>query len=73
MKTKEASGEHLPLVNPLRMRKGYGSRFVSVYVCVCYHASYYIPRFYVVNKVPLLHVPDHKIGMVGQLSNHLLI
>ena len=58
MKTKEASGEHLPLVNPPRMREGYGSRFVSVYVCVCYHASYYIPRFYVVKKVPLWHVLD---------------
>ena len=30
------------------MRKGYGSC-----VCVCYRASYYIPRLYVENKVQL--------------------
>ena len=47
------------VINPRRMREGYGSRFVcvSVYlcvcVCVCYHTSCYIPRLYVENKVPL--------------------
>ena len=37
------------------MREGYGSHFVCECVCVCvrYHASCYIPRLYVENKVPL--------------------
>ena len=43
------------VINPRRMREGYGSRFVSVYVCVCvcYRASCYIPRLYVESRVPL--------------------
>ena len=41
------------LINPRRMRKGYGSRSVCVCVSVCYRASCYIPRLYVENKVPL--------------------
>ena len=39
------------IINPRRMREGYSSR--SVCVSVCYHASCYIPRLYVENKVPL--------------------
>ena len=39
------------VVNPRRMRKGYGSRFVCVCVCVClsvcYRTSCYIPCLYV--------------------------
>ena len=33
------------IINPRRMREGYGSRSVCVCVCVsvCYHASCYIP------------------------------
>ena len=47
------------VVNPRRMREGYGSRFVcvcvcvSVCVCVCYHTSCYIPHLYIDIKVPL--------------------
>ena len=33
------------------MRKGYGG--CSVCVSVCYRASYYIPRLYIENKMPL--------------------
>ena len=39
----------LLIINPQRMREGYGSRSV----CVCYRASGYILRLYVENKVPL--------------------
>ena len=39
------------IVNPRRMREGYGSR--SVCESVCYRASGYIPRLYVENNVPL--------------------
>ena len=35
------------VVKPQRMRKGYGSRFVSECVCVRYRASGYIPGLYV--------------------------
>ena len=41
------------VINPRRMREGYGSRFVCVCVCVCvclsvcYRTSCYIPRLYV--------------------------
>ena len=43
------------IINPRRMREGYGSRSVCkwVSVCVCYRASCYIPVLYVENKVPL--------------------
>ena len=41
------------MINPQRMNKGYGSRFVSVCMRVCYHASHYIPCLYVENKVRL--------------------
>ena len=33
------------------MRKGYGNRFVCV--CICYRASYYIPRLFVESQVTL--------------------
>ena len=36
------------IINPRRMREGYGSRSVCVCVCVClsvcYHTNCYIPR-----------------------------
>ena len=35
------------IINPRRMREGYGSRFVCVCVSVCYRTSCYIPRLYV--------------------------
>ena len=43
------------IVNPRRMREGYGSLRVSRCVClsVCYLASCFIPRLYVENMVPL--------------------
>ena len=37
----------LDLISPRRMHEGYGSRSVCECVCVCYRASYYIPRLYV--------------------------
>ena len=39
------------LINPQRMREGYGSR--SVCLSVCYRASCYIPRLYVEIQVSL--------------------
>ena len=46
------------LINPRRMREGYGSRSVCVYVCVCVCVyvcvtSCYIPVLYDANKVSL--------------------
>ena len=51
------------LINPRHMREDYGSHCVClcgylcvcvcVCVCVCYHASCYIPRLYIENKVLL--------------------
>ena len=43
----------LCIVNPRRMREGYGSRSVCLSVClsVCYHASCYIPRLRVQTAV----------------------
>ena len=39
-------------LKPRRMHEGYGSRFVClVYLCVCYHASSYIPGLYVQSEV----------------------
>jgi hypothetical protein len=35
---------HDIVFNPRRMREGYGSRFVYVYLCICCQASCYIPR-----------------------------
>ena len=35
------------LVNPRRMREGYGSRSVCVCLSVCYRTSCYIPHLYV--------------------------
>ena len=35
------------LINPQRMREGYGGRFV------CHHASCYTPYLHIVNKMPL--------------------
>ena len=40
-------------INPWHMYEGYGSRFVSVYLSVCYHDSCYINHLYVEKKVPL--------------------
>ena len=40
---------HLLIINPRRMREGYGSR--SVCVSVCYHASCYIPHLRVQTAV----------------------
>ena len=36
----------LLVINPRRMREGYSSRSVcvSVYLCVCYQASCYVPH-----------------------------
>ena len=47
---------HLAITfKPWCMRKGYGSRFVclSVCLCVCYQPSCYISRLYVESSVPL--------------------
>ena len=69
VKTKEASGEYLPLVNPPRMREGYGSRFVSVYVCVCYHASYYR----ILSKIPdtlIVRTPKYVIFSRSNRTGH---
>ena len=43
------------ILNPRRMREGYGSRSVclSVCLCVCYCASCYIPGLYVKSEAVL--------------------
>ena len=43
------TGYEVAIINPWRMREGYGSPFVHI----CYHTSCHIPRLYIDNKVPL--------------------
>ena len=45
----------MKLINPRRIREGYGSCSMYECVCVCYHAScyMYIPGLYDINTVPL--------------------
>ena len=43
----------LPFINPRHTCEGYSSHFISVCVCVCYHADCYVPGLYIENKVPL--------------------